>query len=46
MGTQSVHSQLPSALMNTQGAGTHPLQQAALLVKKAPDKEDKHIVQG
>lgn len=29
--------------MNTQGAGTHSLQQAVLLVKKAPEKEDKHI---
>lgn len=31
------------ASMNTQGAGTHPLQKAVLLVKRAPEKEDKHI---
>lgn len=43
MGAVSVHSQLPGALMNTQGAGTHPLQQALLLAKKVPEKEDKHI---
>lgn len=43
MGTPSVHSQLPRALMNAQGAGTHPLQHAALRAEKAPDKEDKHI---
>lgn len=39
-----MHSQLPGASMNTQGAGTRPRQRAALLVKKAPEKEDKHIV--